>query len=84
MRWKVEQYHREAKQALGIEKCQCRSARSQKNHIGGVVLAWNFLTALARTLKTNIYALRKGLLSDYMKGELKNPYTHGLGLNMRQ
>ena len=31
VRWKVEQYHREGKQMLGIEKCQCRSARAQKN-----------------------------------------------------
>jgi hypothetical protein len=42
------------------------------HHVRGLY-PWNFLTTLARTLKTNIYVLKKGLLSDYMKGELKNP-----------
>ena len=73
IRWKIEQYHRESKQMLGMEKCQCRKARAQKNHIGCAILAWHCLTALARKLKTNIYALKNGLLSKYMKEELKNP-----------
>ena len=73
VRWKVEQYHREGKQMLGIEKCQCRSARAQKNHIGCVILVWHCMTKLARKLKTNIYALKKQLLSGYMKEALKNP-----------
>ena len=58
---------------LGIEKCQCRSARAQKNHIGCVILAWHCMTKLARKLGTNIYAMKKQLLSDYMRKELKNP-----------
>jgi len=57
----------------GMEKCQCRKARAQKDHIGGAILARHCLKKLARTLKTNIYALKNSLLSDYMKGELKNP-----------
>jgi IS4 transposase len=73
IRWKIEQYHREEKQLLGMEKCQCRKARAQKNHIGCAILAWHCLTRLARKLKTNIYALKNGLLSEYMKAELKNP-----------
>jgi hypothetical protein len=73
VRWKIEQYHREGKQTLGIEKCQCRSARAQKNHIGCVILVWHCMTRLARKLKTNIYAMKKQLLSDYMMEELKNP-----------
>jgi len=73
IRWKIEQYHREGKQMLGIEKCQCRKARAQTNHIGCVILAWHCLTRLARKLKTNLYALKNNLLSEYMKAELKNP-----------
>src|SRR6218665_2224210 len=33
MRGKVGQYHREVKQTPGMEKCQCRSIRAQRNHI---------------------------------------------------
>jgi len=73
VRWKIEQYHREVKQTLGIEKCQCRSARAQKNHIGCAVLVWNQLTRLARKTGTTIYTLKRNLLSNYMKEELKNP-----------
>jgi hypothetical protein len=73
VRWKIEQYHREVKQTLGIEKCQCRLARAQKNHIGYAILAWNHLTTLARKMGTNIYALKENLLSEYMREELKNP-----------
>ena len=73
IRWKIEQYHREVKQTLGIEKCQCRSERAQRNHIGCVILAWNHLTAFARNLTTNIYALKEKMLSDYMKQELVRP-----------
>jgi hypothetical protein len=33
-RWKIEQLHREGKQVTGLERCQCRKARIQRNHIG--------------------------------------------------
>lgn len=73
VRWKIEQYHREAKHTLGIEQCQCRLARAQKNHIGCAILVWSHLTNLARKMKTNIYAVKRKLLDNYMKEELKNP-----------
>ena len=73
IRWKIEQYHREVKQTLGLEKCQCRSARAQRNHIGCVILAWHCLTACARGLMSNIYALKEKMLSNYMRQELMQP-----------
>ena len=73
IRWKIEQYHREVKQTLGIEKCQCRSERAQRNHIGCVILAWNHLTSVARNLMTNIYALKENMLANYMRQELVRP-----------
>lgn len=73
MRWKIEQYHREVKQTLGIEKCQCRSATAQKNHIGCVILAWTHLSELAQKLKSNIYSIKNRMLGAYMKQELIQP-----------
>ena len=73
VRWKIEQYHREVKQTLGLEKCQCRSAKAQRNHIGCVILAWNYLSNLAEELKMNIYSIKKKMLSIYMKQELMQP-----------
>lgn len=39
-RWSIEIYHRELKQTCGIEGCQARIGRSQRNHIGLSIMAW--------------------------------------------
>lgn len=72
-RWKIEQFHREGKQLTGWEKCQCRKARIQRNHIGCALLVWVRLKALAIANKTNVYQLKHGLLDDYLIQQLKNP-----------
>jgi SRSO17 transposase len=73
VRWKIEQVHRELKQLTGIEKCQCRKAQSQKNHIACAMLVLTQLNNLAYTLSTTAYKLKQGLLDSYMKQQLKNP-----------
>ena len=39
IRWKIEEFHREIKQLTGIESCQCRKARLQRNHIAPRVIS---------------------------------------------
>lgn len=39
-RWSVEVYHRELKQTCGIERCQARTGRAQRNHIGLAIATW--------------------------------------------
>ena len=39
-RWAVEIYHRELKQTCGIERCQSRTGRAQRNHICLSILVW--------------------------------------------
>ncbi len=73
IRWKIEQFHRELKQLTGVEKCQCRKARIQRNHIACAVLVWIRMTHIARKALTNVYNLKKGMLSDYMRQELRSP-----------
>ena len=73
IRWKIEQFHRELKQVTGVEKCQCRKARIQRNHIACAVLVWIRLTELARQSMTTIYAIKQGLLGEYLKQELRSP-----------
>jgi Transposase DDE domain len=72
-RWKVEQLHREVKQVTGIEACECRSARAQRNHVGCALLVWTFLKRTARLCFSTVYALKQGLLDEYMRKELKSP-----------
>ena len=38
--WSIEEYHRGLKQFTGVDRCQCRSARAQRNHIGGAIRAF--------------------------------------------
>lgn len=73
IRWKIEQFHREVKQTTGIERCQCRAERIQRNHIGCAMLVWVRLNGLASQLGTTIYTLKRDLLSDYMVQQLRNP-----------
>ena len=32
--WAIEHYHRGIKPCTGVERCQCQTARAQRNHIG--------------------------------------------------
>ncbi len=72
-RWKIEQFHREAKQITGIERCQCRLNRSQRNHIASALLVWLVFKELADKTAHTVYQLKHGLLSDYLKQQLRNP-----------
>jgi hypothetical protein len=73
LRWNVEEFHRETKQLTGIEACQCRTARIQRNHIGCAILVWNRLKELAHTAHTTVYQLKQGLLDQYLIQELRHP-----------
>ena len=72
-RWKIEQLHREGKQVTGLEQCQCRKARIQRNHIGCALLVWVRLKELAAQTGRTVYQLKHGLLDDYLCQQLKNP-----------
>lgn len=39
-RWSIEVFHRELKQTCGLENCQSRARRAQRNHIGFSILTW--------------------------------------------
>ncbi len=73
LRWKIEQLHREGKQVTGLERCQCRTARIQRNHIGCAFLVWVRLKNLAAQTGRTIYQLKHGLLDDYLTQQLKHP-----------
>lgn len=73
LRWKIEQFHREAKQVTGLEACQCRTQRAQRNHIACAMLVWVRLNRRAQESGSSIYQIKQRLLSDYMKEQLRNP-----------
>lgn len=73
IRWNVEEFHRELKQTTGLEACECRKRRSQRNHIACAMLVWLRLKAIAKEVGKTIYQLKQGLLDDYLMAELENP-----------
>jgi hypothetical protein len=74
MRWQVEELHRGLKQLTGSEKCQCRKARSQRNHLACCYHAWLSLKVKAMQLHKTLYQAKTDLLRDYLRAELRNPH----------
>ena len=73
VRWLVEQFHREFKQLTGVESCQCRKGRSQRNYIALAAVVWVRLKQVAYETKTTIYHLKQGLLDACMSREMNTP-----------
>jgi hypothetical protein len=73
IRWTVEQFHREDKQITGLECCQCRLSRSQRNHIALAALTWLRFKQVAYQTRKTVYQLKQQLLDDYLRKELANP-----------
>jgi len=75
VRWQVEELHRGLKQLTGTEKCQCRKARSQRNHLACCYHAWLSLSVKAKQLRKTLYQVKTDLLRDYLRAELRNPHV---------
>jgi putative transposase len=70
----IENYHRDLKQNCGVERCQARSERAQRNHIGWAIraflrLEWHFFT-------TGIsgYEVKLRLIRDAVRSYLAQPF----------
>ena len=72
-RWPIEQFHRELKQLTGSEKCQCRKARSQRNHLGYCYLAWLALKVRANSVHLSLYQVRQSIFDDFLITVLQHP-----------
>lgn len=72
-RWQVEQLHRELKQLTGIEKCQCRKQRAQRNHIACCYQAWLAIKVKADQVGKTLYATVNDLLYEFLRAELRDP-----------
>jgi len=73
MRWLIEQFHRELKQLTGVEQCECRKQRIQRNHIACAMLVWVRLKQLAYQTGETVYQIKNGLLRNYLIEQLQNP-----------
>lgn len=57
----------------GIEKCQCRKARMQRNYVACAILAWLRLRAAAKESATTMHQITRRWLSEYLRQELRSP-----------
>jgi hypothetical protein len=62
---RLKSFTPELKQLTGIESCQCRKARIQRNHIACAILVWSRLKDIAYKTGQTIYQIKYKLLSDY-------------------
>ena len=74
MRWKIEEYHRGLKQATGIERCQARKARIQRNHILCSILAFVALEVRRLNTGTSWYQSKREIINHALAEYLKKPF----------
>ncbi len=70
-RWSVEVYHREIKQTCGIERCQARTGRAQRNHIFLAIAAWFEQHKLRVTQKTTLYQQNWSVIKNAIQEKIK-------------
>ena len=63
----------EAKQLTGLEKFQWRLRRIVRNHIAAAFLVWIHLMPKAYETSQTPYQVKHGLLSEYLRQQLKSP-----------
>ena len=71
--WTIEEYHRGLKQFCGIERCQCRKAKAQRNHI--VLAIRTFLRFEIFTLKSgnSWFEAKTRIIRDAVRAYLSDP-----------
>jgi len=79
VRWQIEQLHRELKQLVGSAKCQCRKARSQRNHLACCYLAWVALKVHAQHLAVTLYTARNQVWEAFLRAQLRAPAIPAYG-----
>ncbi len=59
LRWKIEEFHREAKQQLGLEYLWMRNYRALFNHVGFVCLAFSILSIVGAKRNMSIGMVKR-------------------------
>lgn len=69
-RWSVEVFHRELKQNCGLECCQSRNGRAQRNHICLSILAWIQLATKRSLNQISLYQQKWDVIRPAIKQQL--------------
>jgi hypothetical protein len=71
--WAVETYHRGLKQYTGVERCQVRAARAQRNHIGLAIRAFVRLEYHRATAGVSWFQAKWGVIREAVRAYLAAP-----------
>lgn len=74
-RWEIEVYHRELKQTCGLEHCQARTSRAQRNHIVLSVLSWIKQADVRRKNHLSFYQQQWSIIKHAIAQQLKYELT---------
>lgn len=70
-RWEIEVFHRELKQTCGLEHCQARTSRAQRNHIVLSVLTWIKQAAQRKQYNISFYQQQWNTIKDAIAQQMK-------------
>jgi putative transposase len=71
--WRIEEYHRGIKQFCGVQGCQARRARSQRNHIGLSIRAFLRMECHCFALGISWFHAKLDIIRDAVKTYIANP-----------
>lgn len=71
-RWEIEVFHRELKQTCGLEHCQSRNGRAQRNHIVLSVLSWIKAAEVRRRDELSLYQQQWDVIKQAIAQQLKH------------
>ena len=72
--WAIENYHRGIKQCTEVERCQARSARAQRNHIGLALRAFLRLELYGFTHGVSWLEAKTAIIRDAVRSYLAHPW----------
>lgn len=74
--WSIEEFHRGVKQFTGVERCQVRLGRGQRNHIGMAIRAFVRLEYHRFTTGVSWFAAKWAIIHEAVRRYLEQPlYT---------
>lgn len=71
--WRIEEYHRGIKQFCGVERCQARRAKAQRNHIGLSIRAFLRLECHCFALGISWFQAKLDVIRHAVRTYLGNP-----------
>ena len=71
--WAIENYHRGLKQCCGVERCQARAGRAQRNHIGMAIRAFLRLERHFYATGVSWYEAKARIYRPAVRAYLANP-----------